>query len=162
MLATHLHPITLFWFMEISRSALVLFPANDMYRLVEDVASYSSFLSWCTFSEVLEQGEDWQLASMEVAIAGLRQSFTTRNQLVAGQKLTMELVEGPFQSLSGEWRFVPLGERGSKISLHLGFQFSGSLLSSAFRRGFAGVADRLVNDFCMRAESVYGSNQEKG
>ena len=147
--------------MEISRSALVLFPAEDMYRLVEDVASYPRFLSWCVSAEVLEQGKDWQLASLEIAIAGIRQSFTTRNQLVRGQKLSVELVEGPFQALSGEWRFVPLGESGSKISLHLGFQFSGSLLSSAFRRGFAGVADRLVNDFCMRAETVYGENQEQ-
>ncbi len=142
--------------MEITRTALVLFPANHMYQLVEDVASYPQFLSWCTSSRLIESGEDWQVASLEITIAGLRQSFTTRNQLVAGKSLSMELLEGPFQQLTGQWRFEPLGSAGSKILLQLDFDFSGNLLSSAFRHGFTVVADRLVNDFCLRAEQVYG------
>lgn len=144
--------------MQITRTALVPFPAENMYLLVEDVASYPQFLSWCVASRLLEQGHDWQLASLEVAIAGVRQSFTTRNLLQPGHSLQMELVRGPFQQLSGEWRFLALGDRGSKISLHLQFDFGGGLLSSAFRHGFANVADRLVSDFCLRAESVYSAD----
>ena len=142
--------------MEITRTALVLFPANHMYQLVADIASYPQFLSWCTSSRLIESGEGFQVASLDIAIAGLKQSFTTRNQLQPGESLSMELLEGPFQQLSGEWRFVPLGSRGSKILLQLSFDFGGSLLSAAFRHGFATVADRLVNDFCARAEDVYG------
>ena len=142
--------------MQITRTALVLFPADDMFRLVEDVHSYPQFLSWCTGAEVLEHGPGWQVARLDIAIAGLRQTFTTRNELVPGQRLDMALISGPFRALSGQWSFDSLGQQGSKISLKLGFEFSGSLLSSAFQRGFAGVADRLVNDFCLRAEAVYG------
>jgi len=145
--------------MEITRTALVLFPANNMYQLVADVASYPQFLSWCTASRLLDSGDDWQVASLDIAIAGLRQSFTTRNQLRAGQGLSMELLEGPFQQLSGEWRFEPLGSTGSKILLQLKFDFGGGLLSTAFRQGFASVADRLVSDFCLRAEGVYGTDR---
>lgn len=145
--------------MEITRTALVLFPANNMYQLVADVASYPQFLSWCTASRLLDSGDDWQVASLDIAIAGLRQSFTTRNQLRPGQGLSMELLEGPFQQLSGEWRFEPLGSTGSKILLQLRFDFGGGLLSTAFRQGFASVADRLVSDFCLRAEGVYGTDR---
>jgi ribosome-associated toxin RatA of RatAB toxin-antitoxin module len=143
--------------MEIIRSALVLFPANYMYQLVEDVARYPEFLSWCSASRVIERSGDSQLASLDVAIAGLRQSFTTRNDLQPGRSIRMQLVEGPFQQLAGEWRFEPLGPAGSKVILQLQFDFAGNLLSSAFRHGFASIADRLVSDFSRRAESVYAA-----
>ncbi len=143
--------------MEITRSALVPFPANHMYELVEDVVSYPQFLSWCASSSLIERSGDKQLASLEIAIAGIRQSFITRNVLVPGQRIGMELVEGPFQRLSGEWRFQALGPTASKILLQLDFDFSNNLLSAAFRQGFTLVADRLVSDFCLRAEAVYAN-----
>jgi ribosome-associated toxin RatA of RatAB toxin-antitoxin module len=142
--------------MEITRTALVLHSAQDMYRLVQDVTSYPAFLSWCSDADVLEQTAELQLARLQVSIGGLTQSFTTRNRLVPGQLLTMSLVEGPFRHLSGEWQFDALAARGSKVSLRLSFDFSSSLLSAAFRRGFTRVADKLVADFCRRADQVHG------
>lgn len=143
--------------MEIQRSALVLHPAMDMFRLVRDVPAYPEFLSWCLSAEVHEQTAEHQLASLVVRVSGITQSFTTRNRFVAGEKLTLSLVEGPFRQLSGEWRFEPLGAEGSKVTLLLSFDFSSRVLSSAFRRGFTHVADRLVSDFSRRADSVYGA-----
>jgi len=142
--------------MEITRSALVLHPARDMYQLVQDVNSYPEFLSWCTHAQVLEQTAELQLARLDVSIGGLKQSFTTRNRLVPGELLTLSLVDGPFRNLSGEWRFAALTDTGSKVSLNLSFDFSSNLLSAAFRRGFARVADKLVLDFSHRADQVYG------
>lgn len=143
--------------MEIRRTALVLHPAMDMFRLVQDVLSYPEFLSWCIRTELHEQTVEQQLASLEVKVSGVTQKFTTRNRFVPGEKLTMSLVEGPFRRLSGEWLFDQLGDDGSKVTLVLEFDFSSRVLSSAFRRGFAHIADRLVDDFCKRADAVYGN-----
>lgn len=143
--------------MEIKRSVLVPHTPQAMYQLVRDVASYPDFLSWCTGAEVLEQTSEMQLARLDIALAGVKQSFTTRNRLVPGELLTMSLAEGPFQRLSGEWHFVALGDKGCKVSLGLGFEFSHSALSLAFRRGFTHLADKLVYDFSQRAAQVYGS-----
>jgi ribosome-associated toxin RatA of RatAB toxin-antitoxin module len=41
--------------MEIKRTALVLHPAIDMFRLVQDVPAYPEFLSWCSSAKVHEQ-----------------------------------------------------------------------------------------------------------
>lgn len=142
--------------MEITRSALVLHPAMDMFRLVQDVPAYPDFLTWCLSSEVHEQSSDHQLASLVVKVSGVTQTFTTRNRFVPGERLTLSLVEGPFRHLSGEWLFEPLGGEGSKVSLVLSFDFSSRVLSSAFRRGFTRVADRLVSEFSKRADHVYG------
>lgn len=141
--------------MEIKRSALVLHPAMDMFRLVQDVPAYPEFLSWCLSAEVHEQTHEQQLATLVVKVGGITQSFTTRNRFVPGERLTLSLVEGPFRHLSGEWLFEPMGSEGSKVTLVLGFDFSSKVLSSAFRRGFTHIADRMVNEFSKRADDVY-------
>ena len=142
--------------MEIKRSVLVLHPAMDMFRLVQDVPAYPDFLSWCLSSEVHEQTAEHQLASLVVRVSGITQTFTTRNRFVPGERLTLSLVDGPFQHLSGEWLFESLGGEGSKVSLVLSFDFSSRVLSSAFRRGFTHIADRMVSEFSKRADNVYG------
>lgn len=141
--------------MLIDRSALLPYSSLEMYRLVHDVPSYPHFLSWCSDAAVHEQDEMQQLASLWVTVGGLTQQFTTRNRLVPGELVAMSLVEGPFRRLSGEWRFQDLGEAGSKVSLHLGFEFSHALLSSAFRRGFSRVSEHMVGEFARRAKALY-------
>ncbi|MEM1413170.1 MAG: type II toxin-antitoxin system RatA family toxin [Pseudomonadota bacterium] len=142
--------------MDIARSALVTHSAVNMYRLVHDVMDYPDFLSWCTGAEVHEQSPELQVASLQVLVGGVGQRFTTRNRLERGERLVMSLVDGPFRSLAGEWRFQQLGDAGSKISLELSFEVSSRLVAGAFTRGFAHVADRLVRDFGRRADAVYG------
>lgn len=142
--------------MQIDRFALLPYSPLDVYRLVHDVPAYPEFLSWCSDAEVHEQDAQQQLASLWVTVGGLTQQFTTRNRLVPGEVLVMSLVEGPFRSLAGSWKFEPLGDDGCKVSLSLEFEFSSSLLSSAFRRGFARVTERMVGEFAQRAQALYG------
>lgn len=141
--------------MKIQRSALVLFSATEMYSLVQDVPSYPQFLSWCKTAEVHAQTATSQQASLSVSVAGIEQSFTTLNQLVYAQSVEMQLLEGPFKDLVGQWVFTQLGEDGCKVSLMLDFHMTNGPLASLFGRGFGRVADRLVDDFCKRAAKVY-------
>jgi ribosome-associated toxin RatA of RatAB toxin-antitoxin module len=143
--------------MEIRRSALVLHPAMDMFRLVQDVPAYPDFLGWCVSSQVREQTPEYQVATLVVKVSGVTQSFTTHNRFVPGERLTLSLVDGPFRHLAGEWLFEPLGSEGSKVTLVLSFDFSSKVLSSAFRRGFTHIADRLVSEFSQRADVIYGN-----
>ena len=85
---------------QIERTALVLHSAMDMYRLVHDVPSYPHFLSWCQCANVIEQTTEKQIASLTVIVAGLTQTFTTRNTLTPGQQLSLALVDGPFSRLA--------------------------------------------------------------
>jgi ribosome-associated toxin RatA of RatAB toxin-antitoxin module len=127
----------------------------DMYKLVEGVPAYPQFLSWCTATRVHEQSSDFQKASLTVVVAGIKQSFTTNNTLHIGERVEMKLLEGPFKNLQGEWRFIPLGDDGCKISLELEFEMTAGPMAKLFGKGFGKIADRLVDDFCRRAEKVY-------
>ena len=141
--------------MKIERSALVAHSAMNMYQLVADVPAYPQFLSWCTDTIVHEQSSEVQRASLTVVVAGIRQHFTTLNALHRGERVEMNLLEGPFRNLQGEWRFVQLGDDGCKISLELDFEMNRSPMAAMFGKGFGKVANRLVEDFCKRAERVY-------
>lgn len=140
----------------IDRSALVRHSPEQMFDLVRDVQSYPEFLSWCSGAEVLSEDGNEQLAALEVSIAGLKQRFTTRNRLDCPRALEMRLEQGPFRELKGSWRFEKIGGEGCRVSLRLEFEIDNRLLAAAFGRGFARVADRLVDDFTARADEVHG------
>jgi len=127
-----------------------------MFALVRDVARYPQFLPWVRAAEVHEDGRDHQIATLDVTVAGVSRRFTTENRLVHNERLSMRLVKGPFDELGGEWSFRALGQAGCRVSLDLSFHLPGAVLMLPFKRGFGRVADRMVDDFCRRADAVHG------
>jgi ribosome-associated toxin RatA of RatAB toxin-antitoxin module len=140
----------------IQRSALLPYPAKALYDLVNDVARYPEFLPWCSSTRVLETGEGFMRASLEVAKGGLSQRMITRNTLVPGERMEMNLEEGPFTQLNGVWVFKPLGEKACKISLDLAFDYDGPLIRATLGPLFNQAANTLVDAFCQRAKQLYG------
>lgn len=140
---------------KIRRSALVRYSAEQMFDLVNDVQAYPRRFSWSANTQVLASDEQSLTVRLELRMLGLTQAFTTRNILERPERITMNLVDGPFHQLSGIWTFTALGMQGCKVALALDFEFSGQWMGSALRLGFQGIADRLVDDFCSEAERVY-------
>lgn len=140
----------------ISRSALVPYSARAMFDLVDDVDRYREFLPWCSDSGVLERKGDEIKAFVTISKGGISKSFTTLNRTQPGKMLEIRLLEGPFRRLDGYWRFQPLREDASKVSLDLEFEFSNTIVRLAFGRVFDELANRLVDSFVKRAEEVYG------
>ena len=141
---------------QISKSALVVYSARQMYELVDAIDHYPEFLPWCRSSEVLTRTDKEVTAKLEIAYSGLHKSFTTRNTMEPGRLITMQLVEGPFKKLDGIWAFEQLGEQGSKVSLDLEFTFSNRILAATIGPAFGKIATSLVDAFTKRAVQVYG------
>lgn len=143
----------------VHRSVLIWYSAEEMFRLVTDVAQYPKFLPWCDRAKVLEQDEHGMRAEIGISFGGIRQSFTTRNDHVAGRKVSMRLVDGPFSNLDGEWRFNPVGDTGQracKVELDLNYGFKNAALAAVVGPVFDRIAGTLVDAFVKRAEQVYG------
>ena len=141
----------------IQRSALVAQPPSVLFALVNDVAAYPRRFDWCVASDVLEQSDSHMLARLDVRVAGLPASFTTRNTLTPVERIELALVDGPFQQFGGAWTFDALGDSGCRVDLRLHFEMAGKLLGSALALGFTALADRMVDDFCRvaRAEAAH-------
>src|ERR1700692_81686 len=98
----------------VERSALVTFTAAQMFALVNDVARYPEFLPWCVGARVEDVSAVERVAALKVARGVLQTEFTTRNTLQQDAQIHMKLMHGPFRDLVGEWRFEPIGARGSR------------------------------------------------
>ncbi|ATG16784.1 Persistence and stress-resistance toxin PasT [Providencia alcalifaciens] len=140
---------------QISRSALVPFSAEQMYKLVNDVISYPSFLPGCVGSRIISHSSDEMTASVEVSKAGISKTFITKNALEDNKRIQMQLVEGPFRTLSGGWQFIPLSADACKIEFHLDFEFTNKLIELAFGKIFKELANNMVQAFTSRAKVVY-------
>ncbi len=134
-----------------------MYSARQMFDLVNDVESYPEFLPWCSSTTLLSRTDDKVCAELEVARLGVSQKFSTCNRMVSGESMNIELVEGPFKHLKGDWVFKALREDACKVELELDFDLSGKIINAAFGTVFHQVANTLVDAFCKRAEEVYGS-----
>ena len=142
---------------KIERSALVLHSAEQMFDLVNDVASYPQFLPGCRGAEILHRDEDTLEARLDLSRAGISQSFITRNRLYRPERMELVLVDGPFSEFSGCWTFIPLAENACKVMFTLEFRAQNRLLGAAAGKLFGGIANQMVDAMCERAGQIYGS-----
>ncbi|MGZ8241581.1 MAG: type II toxin-antitoxin system RatA family toxin [Methylobacter sp.] len=140
----------------VQKSALVRFSARQMFDLVNDIEAYPKFLPWCSGSRIIKCEDDVIEAELLIAKGGFKKSFSTRNKIDRGGRITVSLLDGPFSYLEGKWDFMPLREDASKISLDLEFEMSGKLASLAFGAVFHQICNTMVSAFTMRAKKVYG------
>lgn len=163
----------------VKKSVLLWYSAREMYDLVVDIEHYPSFLPWCESATVLERhgpadtpgSTDGMTARLGLNYAGVRQSFTTRNDHVEGRQVRLALVDGPFSSLCGTWDFVPLGasgggndadavsaaaEKACRIEFDLAYAFKSGPLEIVLNPVFDRVANTFVDSFVKRAAQVYG------
>lgn len=140
----------------IKRSALVMYSDQQMFDLVNDVASYPLYMDDCVGAEILTQSDRAMTARLDLKKGGISHSFTTCNTLYEPKRISMSLEQGPFKKLSGEWSFQALTESACKVMLDLEFEFSSLSLGIASSSLFTSVANNLVDTLAQRAQEVYG------
>lgn len=140
----------------IERSARVNFSAMQMFDLVNDIESYPQFMPGCSNATILSRTDNTVTARLDLAKAGLHQSFTTRNTLTPPERIDLDLVEGPFKSLHGTWHFRAIDDTSCSIHFRLEYHFSNFLLGLAAGKLMDHVASDQVNAVCQRARIIYG------
>ncbi|NNC98374.1 MAG: type II toxin-antitoxin system RatA family toxin [Gammaproteobacteria bacterium] len=145
----------------VERNALVPYTCAEMFDLVNNFESYPEFLPWCASGE-LHSSENGQLsASLGIQKGLIKDSFTTSNTNDRPWTIQMQLLDGPFKRLRGQWSFDPLGkaplgqEAGCKVGLYMDFQFKhgiANLLSRTLQNDISDMMDAFVH----RAEHIYG------
>jgi ribosome-associated toxin RatA of RatAB toxin-antitoxin module len=138
----------------VRKSAIVPRRCETLFALVDDVERYPEFLPWCPRTRVLERDDRVTVARIDIDYRGLKSHFVTRNAKHPPGRMTLELVEGPFEKLAGEWTFAPLGDRGCRAELTLEYEFAGSLLDVVLQGVFGHIAATLVDGFVQRAASA--------
>ncbi len=68
----------------------------------------------------------------------------------------MTLIDGPFKTLDGTWKFKTLRNDACKIEFDLHYEFSNKILEQIIGPVFDLIANGLVDSFCKQAENIYG------
>ena len=160
----------------VKKSVLLWYSAREMYELVVDVEDYPKFLPWCESATVLDRRPAdpatgtpaGMTARLGLSYAGVRQSFTTRNEEVRGESVKLKLVDGPFSQLDGTWRFTPLRQPDAaqpvnpdepvacRVEFELSYAFSNRVFEAVLSPVFDQVANTFVDSFVKRAAQVHG------
>ncbi len=141
---------------QIERHALVPYTPAQMYALVDDITRYPQFLPWCRAAKEVSRTPEAVIASIQVHKGALNTQFTTRNRLLPPQAIHLELVDGPFRTFHGEWRFEDIAGKGSRVTLHLRFAFANPLNAWVLEPVFQHTIGTLLDAFVRRARELYG------
>jgi ribosome-associated toxin RatA of RatAB toxin-antitoxin module len=139
----------------VSKFAEVPFTAEQMYQLVNDIEAYPEFLPWCIDAKVFNRTDKSLDASVSLATGKIRQTFATQNTMLAGKRIDVNLISGPFKYLKGYWEFTDTDRDGCKVELNMEFEFKNKLLKLTLKTFFNKFIDSLVGSFTERARIVY-------
>jgi ribosome-associated toxin RatA of RatAB toxin-antitoxin module len=142
---------------QIRKSIFIHYSAAQMFDLVADIERYPDFLPWCCGAQVRPLDNHQVEATVEIDFHGLRSCFVTRNTHQRPAEIALNLVSGPFRSLTGYWRFTPLRPAACKVEFALDYAFASGLLGRAIAPVFELIATSLIDSFAKRAAQLYGA-----
>ena len=140
--------------MEIHRSVLVPYSVEAMFDLIEQAEFYPSFLPWCTAAEILERSDERVDARLEFSYLSLKFAVRTSNPKQRPEWLQVRMVEGPFTRFHGDWRLMPLADRGCKVMFDLSYLPASSLVDRFATAALDRIFGSVVDAFVKRAEST--------
>ena len=140
----------------VERTVLLPYSAAQMFDLVADVEKYPQFMPWCGGASVADNDANGMLASITISLAGIKQTFSTRNRHVYPEHIRLVLVDGPFSSLEGDWRFMALAPDACKVIFTLNYEISSRALEAVVGPVFNRIATSFIDSFTKRAQACYG------
>ena len=140
---------------KVEKTVLVSHSAAQMFALVDAVEDYPKFLPWCGGVDLLERSASTTSATLHINYHGLKQNFSTQNTKTFPHNMDMQLKDGPFKHLDGNWRFVELTPDACKIIFRLNYEFANSMLEKLISPVFNHIAATFVDGFVARANKIY-------
>ncbi len=132
-----------------------------MFSLVADVEKYPEFIPWCLALRIVSRDAasepSWLTADMVVAYKVFRERFRS-NVSLDNPNLAIDVryVDGPFKTLTNQWRFADLPAGGSMVDFSIDFEFRNVILQATAASVFEKAFSRMSEAFVTRAQTVYG------
>ncbi|KAF8868302.1 dehydrase and lipid transport-domain-containing protein [Mucidula mucida] len=145
-----------------------IFPPSDLYNIVSDVASYPTFIPYCTATRVLRtserNGATLMDAEMTVGFMSFEESYVSKVtckphesvQAVASSSTPL------FKTLTTTWRFqpaphaLPTDDCGpTLVTLDLSFAFASPVHAAVSSAFFGQVSTMMVKAFEQRCLAVH-------
>jgi ribosome-associated toxin RatA of RatAB toxin-antitoxin module len=140
----------------VEKSVLIARSAQQMFDLVDRCEDYPQFLPWCSQARVEFRDDQKTVATLYISYLSVKSHFTTENEKLIPQRMTLKLVDGPFRRLEGLWSFTPLADHACKVQFSLSYEFSSRLFEKIIGPVFSQITNTFVDAFVKRADDIYG------
>ncbi len=134
-----------------AHTLLVPYAAQQVYAVVDDVANYHRFLPNCSGSGIVNrttnEGTDRVLGFMNLSLLGLQYRLESDNRHTPCSRIEMNLLKGPFKTLTGQWEIHAFAADGCKVSFAMQWQYDNALLAMTVGQRFEGIAKQLLDAF---------------
>ena len=121
--------------------------SKNMFNLVNNTKSYPDFLPWCSNSIILNENENTIDAEIYIDFFGIKQKFSTQNKIIKNEEINITLIDGPFKSLNGCWRFIDKGTDKCLIDFKIEYDFSNFFIEKVFGSVFSIIVNSLMDSF---------------
>lgn len=134
----------------------VPFAAEPVFEIVADVERYPLFVPGWQRVRILERHDNVLTVEQTLGGWGVRWNFRTRAVLDRPEQIRIETKEHPFKHLSQLWRFKPIDDHHTLVSLEADYALADlplrGLLTMVFDRGVGRTLDAFEN----RAHELLG------
>lgn len=140
--------------MKIKKEAIILKNKQSVFDIVNNVNLYKNFVPYCVGSKIISEDENLMKAKLDFDVRGIKTSFTTKNIIKRNESIKMELVEGPFKQLDGEWRFIEVDNK-TIIELSLNYEVKSKIVDYTLGKSIEKISDILVKSFVAESKKIY-------
>ena len=124
---------------------------ETIFNLINDIESYPNYLPWCTKSEVKEESADTIIGKIFISKSFINWNFSTKNTIKKNELISLELVDGPFESLTGKWTFSSINKFNTKVSLDIDYKFKSSIIELSIEPIFSSIMNSILKSFVQEA-----------
>ena len=85
--------------------------------------------------------------------------FKTSNSYIKDKTIKLELVDGPFSHLNGEWNFKKKDNFNTQVSLYLEYQFDNRIIEMSLKPIFSSIMNSILDSFISEAFRIKNDKQ---
>jgi len=141
---------------------LLRYTADEVFNIVADVSSYSSFVPWCKQSTVLSRtGPSSLTAELVVGFGLFKEKYTSEVVMSAPKSVVATSKQvNLLEFLRTEWTFTPTSDPSSCwVTFNIDFKFKSDMYTRVSDLFLQEVVDNMVAAFESRCKSVYGNKR---
>jgi len=124
---------------------------STIFNLINDVENYPNYLPWCTSTKVDRKSESLLIGEIFISKSFIKWNFSTKNIIEKNKSIRLELVDGPFDSLDGQWLFSTIDEHNTKVSLEISYKFKSSIIELSIEPIFTSIMNSILESFIQEA-----------
>ena len=132
---------------------------STIFTLINNVDGYKSFLPWCKNSTIISNIDNIIIGEIEISKNLINWKFKTSNSYIKDKTIKLELVDGPFSHLNGEWNFKKKDNFNTQVSLYLEYQFDNRVIEMSLKPIFSSIMNSILDSFISEAFRIKNEKQ---